>query len=81
MLDDEKLVELLVRRDDLLEQGHDATPEEVCEDCPELVDEFKARLESLKRTDFLFETDDGEDEGSLNLPVRLLAEPGPTSRR
>ena len=48
MLDDEKLVELLVRRDDLLEQGHEATPEEVCEDCPELVEEYKARLESLK---------------------------------
>ncbi len=31
MLDDEKLVELLVRRDDLLEQGHKATPEAVCE--------------------------------------------------
>ncbi len=65
MLDDEKLIELLVRRDDLVEDGRDATPENVCEDCPELVEEFKARLDSLKRTEWLFETDDGQDEGSL----------------
>ncbi len=65
MLDDEKLVKLLVRRDDLLEQGRDATPEEVCEDCPGFVEEYKTRLASLKRTDWLFETDDGEDDDSV----------------
>lgn len=73
MLDDEKLVELLVRRDDLLEQGCEATPEAVCEECPELLGEYRARLESLKRTDWLFETDHGEDEGSLSLPVSATA--------
>ena len=68
MLDEEKLVELLVRRDDLLEQGRDATPEEVCAECPELIEEYKARLESLKRTEFLFETDDGEADESFTSP-------------
>ena len=74
MLDEEKLVELLVRRDDLLEQGHDATPEEVCVECPELIEEYKARVESLKRTDFLFETDNDEDDESLTLPETRTAQ-------
>lgn len=65
MLDDEKLVELLVRRDELLEQGRDATPEAVCGDCPELMEEYKARLDSLKRTDWLFDTDDGDSDESV----------------
>ncbi len=58
MLDDDKLGELLARRAKLLEQGSDATPEIVCADCPELVEEYKDRLESSKSTDSNFETDD-----------------------
>ena len=57
MLTDDKLVELLIRRDELLESGRDAGPGEVCQDCPELIDEFQARLESLKRTDWAFDPD------------------------
>lgn len=83
MLDEEKLVELLVRRDDLLEQGHDATPEEVCVACPELIEQYKARLESLKKTDWLFETKESEDDESFTTPgaatVALDAPDLPTS--
>ena len=43
MLTDEKLVELLMRRDELQEQGCDASPEEVCKDCPELLEERSYR--------------------------------------
>ncbi len=68
MRDDERLVELLVRRDDLLDQGHNAAPEEVCAEFPELIDEYKARLEFLKKMDWLFETDDGEDDDSFTSP-------------
>jgi len=65
MLDDDKLIELLVRRDELLEQGHEAPPEAVCQDCPQLADEYKARLEVLRRTDWLFDTRSVNDEESV----------------
>ena len=62
MLDDDKLADLLMKRDALLQQGHEGMPEEVCDDCPELLEEYKVRLESLKRTDWLFDTCDCEDD-------------------
>jgi len=76
MLDDEKLVELLVKRDDLLEQGKDSSPEEVCEDCPELADEFRDRLANLKASDWMFQSDDGQEgDGTWELPVPAALPP------
>ncbi len=58
MLTEDKMAELLVRRDTLYEQGRESTVEAVCHDCPELIAEFAERLQSLRKTDWLFDTDD-----------------------
>ncbi len=62
MLDEERLIDLLIRRDYLLEQGVAATPERVCEDCLELTEEFQAELQSLQTTNWMFDTDVEKEE-------------------
>ena len=62
MLDETRLIELLVQRDSLLAQGLDASPERVCADCPEVMDEFTAELQSLQATEWIFDTDVEEEE-------------------
>ncbi|MBI3408861.1 MAG: SUMF1/EgtB/PvdO family nonheme iron enzyme [Planctomycetes bacterium] len=42
-----RVLELLVRWQELHEQGDSITPEELCRECPELAEEVKKRLEGL----------------------------------
>lgn len=49
----DKLQQLLERWDDLRKQGHEPTPEELCQDCPELLMELKLRIAALKATNWL----------------------------
>ncbi len=44
----EQISELLLRWDELREQGRDATAEEVCHDCPDLAAEVRRRIEALR---------------------------------
>jgi hypothetical protein len=49
MPDDDKLVDLLVRWEELHERGQDVTAEELCRDCPELVQPLKERMQALQK--------------------------------
>jgi serine/threonine-protein kinase len=51
-----RLADLLLRWEDLREQGKEPSPEELCADCPELVEELKRRIEVLKQMDPVLDT-------------------------
>src|SRR5688572_7965585 len=44
----EQICELLLRWDDLREQGQEASAEELCGACPELVEEVRRRIQVLR---------------------------------
>src|SRR2546422_9149283 len=44
----EAISELLLRWDELREQGREVSAEELCRDCPELTDEARRRINVLK---------------------------------
>jgi serine/threonine protein kinase/tetratricopeptide (TPR) repeat protein len=46
---DPRLVDLLLRYEEMEEQGQPAKPEELCRDCPELLGAFKRELEGLRQ--------------------------------
>ena len=48
---EDRLLDLLVRWDELRRQGRDATAEELCSDCPELAGELRGRIEALRGID------------------------------
>jgi WD40 repeat protein/tRNA A-37 threonylcarbamoyl transferase component Bud32 len=48
---DNRLAELLLRWEELHEQGHLVSPEELCRDCPDLVDELRRRVDALRAID------------------------------
>ncbi|MGD0044356.1 MAG: hypothetical protein ABSE84_28790 [Isosphaeraceae bacterium] len=48
-----RLVELLLCWKELREQGRCVTPHELSGDCPELADELKRQIETLRAMDFL----------------------------
>jgi tetratricopeptide (TPR) repeat protein/tRNA A-37 threonylcarbamoyl transferase component Bud32 len=51
--DDDILADLLVRWEELHDQGRDASAEELCRDCPHLASELARRIEALKVTSWL----------------------------
>ncbi len=51
MTDEERLEELLDRWEQTQSEGSRRTPEEMCRDCPELLESFRRRLGLLRRVD------------------------------
>lgn len=51
--DDELLADLLLRWDELREQGQDVSSIELCQTCPHLVDELERRIRALKASDWM----------------------------
>jgi serine/threonine-protein kinase len=49
----ERVEQLLSQWDELREQGQEAHPEQLCADCPELLDELKAQIRRLRSMDWL----------------------------
>jgi tetratricopeptide (TPR) repeat protein/tRNA A-37 threonylcarbamoyl transferase component Bud32 len=56
---DQRMLDLLQRFEELLSQGQCPTPEELCRDCPELLDEVRRRTAGLRALDPLLNTDAG----------------------
>ena len=46
-----QLPDLLLRWEELRDQGQNATPEELCRDCPEHLDELRRRIAALQAMD------------------------------
>jgi tRNA A-37 threonylcarbamoyl transferase component Bud32 len=51
--DDEILADLLVRWEELREQGRDVSAIELCQNCPHLIDELQRRIDALQATAWL----------------------------
>ena len=64
MNDDPRIAELLDRWEDLLDQGQQVSPEELCRECPDLVAELRQRIDRLQWVGELLET--GPLEGDAN---------------
>jgi hypothetical protein len=53
MTPEDRIQELLEKWDDLRKLGQELSAEELCQDCPELLDEVRKRIEALKATNWL----------------------------
>ena len=51
--DDDLLADLLLRWEELREQGQDVSALELCQGCPHLADELARRINALKVTSWL----------------------------
>ena len=52
-LPNDRLHQLLELWDDLRKQGREPSPEELCQNDPELLDELRKRIDALKATNWL----------------------------
>ena len=62
--DEELLTELLLQWEELYERGQDSSPEELCRDCPHLIEELRARIAAMKATNWLNHPDCDDDAGA-----------------
>ena len=60
----DKIQGLLERWDDLRKQGKELSAEELCEDCPELIDEARNRIKALKATNWLEKPSENNDDSA-----------------
>src|SRR5438105_2208562 len=58
---DTRVLDLVSRWDDLREQGKKITPEELCRDCPELVNEVKRRIKDLQELEPVLDSAQEDD--------------------
>jgi len=50
---EDRLQQLVELWDDLRKQGREPRPEDLCKDCPELLQELRQRIAALKATNWL----------------------------
>jgi len=64
MTDDDRLTDLLLQWEELSEQGREVSAEELCKDCPHLIDELARRIEAMRATAWMNQpVDDSGDAG------------------
>jgi len=72
MTDEDRLADLLLQWEENLEQGREVPAEEICKDCPHLIDELSRRIQAMQATSWMDKpVDGGSDEDGGGLP------PGP----
>lgn len=74
--DEERLAELLLQWEEILEQGRDVSADELCRESPELIEELSRRIAALKAVDWVNrngDTDNGDD-GPID-PIKPPDEP------
>jgi len=62
MPDDNRLIDLIVRWEELREEGQDVSAEILCRDCPELLPVLRERLKALDAVNVALGTDDLDQE-------------------
>jgi serine/threonine-protein kinase len=65
---DSRLPELLLRWEELRQQDHPVTPEELCQDCPELLDSLRKQIDQLLAMDAALTLDDSDSSSVTTLP-------------
>ena len=63
MTDDPRLVELLDEWEEAQEEGCEVSPEQLCDDCPELLEELQRQIQILRGFDDRVKTQDGDATG------------------
>src|SRR5690606_8458711 len=72
MRDEDRLADLLLQWEENLEQGREVPAEELCKDCPHLIDELSRRIQAMQATSWMDKpVDSGSDEDGGEIP------PGP----
>src|SRR5262249_46979994 len=64
----ERVLDLVVLAEDLRLQGQHATPEELCRDCPELLEPLRQALRAGDYMDGLLQDESPPDKGPVNTP-------------
>lgn len=68
-MSDDHLYDLVIQWDQRRQLGEEVSPEDLCADQPELLDELKSCISDVQMTDWAFEPDDDEDDDDfLSLP-------------
>ena len=66
MSDEDRLADLLIQWEEILESGRDVSAEELCHDCPQLIEQLARRIKALKSTAWMDNTVDyGGDDDSV----------------
>jgi serine/threonine protein kinase len=75
---DERLWDALARWEQLYQQGQDTPAEELCQECPDLLDKLKDRIWALKRTAWLTKSAEEEEparpQGTSDQTPKTLGE-------
>jgi serine/threonine protein kinase len=62
MTDEERLADLLIQWDEILQQGRDVSAADLCKDCPQLIEELSRRLQAMRGTSWMDKPVDGGGE-------------------
>ena len=76
-MNEEQILDLLVRWDDLRSQEKEISPEELCSECPELLEEVRRRIASLKATAWMEKSGDEpspKPAPTVGMPHKTLGE-------
>ena len=62
MINDDRIADLLIEWEEMLEQGQKVSAEQLCQDCPQLIEEMEKRIEALRATAWLLKDhEEGRD--------------------
>src|SRR5438105_1653364 len=79
---DDRILDLLFQWEERCNQGQPITPEELCRDSPQLLDEIKKRIRDLERipsfASTVAEDDAADSAGSPADPWATVVPPGPS---
>lgn len=81
MTDEERLADLLIQWEEILEQGRDVSAADLCKDCPQLIEELSRRLQAMRGTSWMDRPVDGgsddppaPDNPAPDTPPRTLVD-------
>ena len=67
-MSDDRLYDLVIEWDERRQRGEEISPELLCADQPELLEELKESIASVIASDWMFKLDDDEDDDCLSVP-------------
>src|SRR5262245_34609492 len=74
----DRVTDLLLRWEELSERGESVTPEELCRDCPELLDELRRRVRALRSLDTALHSPTTADPSAwVTAPLSAAGPPPP----